>query len=127
MDSDNYDLTPDEILEKLGELVKGLDITGYITDSDKLRHIDVYSSVLKYCILTGCDIKTHIHEPFYSDAYISIIGDEIDIVDTKLFAYLCKKASSFEVYPLVNGKVQSNIGFDGIARQKRGVINAWSV
>ena len=59
-------------------------------------------------------VQYHLHEPYTSMGYISIIGKDVRIIDPKMFSAISQLASNIEVFPKTDGSVQANLTFHGL-------------
>lgn len=62
------------------------------------------------------DFKMQIHTNTFNDgsAYISVVTDDIIVTNIIKFIDVIKDANNFEVYPLVDGRMQMNIMFENL-------------
>ncbi len=59
-------------------------------------------------------IELHMHKPFESMGYISIIGPMIEPNDPELFLQICKRSSNLEFYPRTDNCVQCNLTYHNL-------------
>lgn len=67
-------------------------------------------------IVSGNNVKISrvFHEPYKSMGYISIVGNDIAVKDSAMFAAVLKLASNIEIYPKTDGTVQINLTYHGL-------------
>lgn len=67
-------------------------------------------------IVYGNNVKISrvFHEPYKSMGYISIVGNDIVVKDSAIFAAVLKLASNIEIYPKTDGTVQINLTYHGL-------------
>lgn len=115
----DIDGAADELLKSIGKIIVEQESLQMVDNETRIELVNKCFSSLKK-IISGAKITMHLHEPFNSMGYISIIGENYSINNPTLFASICKSASNIEVYPQTDGKVVINISFHRISQIIRG-------
>ncbi len=108
----------DEFILKLGQIILEDEYQPHEDVSERIELVKKCYEGLKYAV-AGKDIKLTygIHDPFPSCGYISIIGEDIVVVNPNLFAGICFLADNFNIYSRIDGKIQMDFGFHGLTRK----------
>jgi len=119
---DDFDLEEDEELDEfilnLGRIILEDEYQPHKDDPERIELVKKCYEGLKYAV-TGKTIKLiyGLHNPFPSSGYISIIGEDVVIVNPYLFASICTAADYFNIYSRIDGKIQMDFGFHGLTRK----------
>ena len=67
----------------------------------------------------GEDVKVdfRMNEPYPSSSYIFIEGKNVTTKDAGTLMRAMRMASNIDIYPMTNGKVHIDLGFDGMTRK----------
>lgn len=110
--------TLDEELNNIARLVNQSESGTSVINPEMVARVRNTSKLLKK-IVKGKDVKItcELNEPYVSMGSVSIVGNEISIENPSDFVRAAMCATNFEVYPKVDGTVQINLTFYGLARK----------
>lgn len=82
----------------------------------KVHDVAVVFNIIKKIIKpkANTDVSYLLNEPYLTTGSVSITSRNIIITNPQIFAKLLRIADNFEAYPLTNGNVQMNFGFNGL-------------
>ncbi len=104
----------DALAQKIAEDESGV----YVANSQRVQCVELVHEAMKR-IVNGVGIKIlcEMNEPYASMGAVSVIGKEIVVTDTKVFAMAARLADNVEVYPKVDGTTQINLTFHHLTRK----------
>ncbi|MCD7810042.1 MAG: hypothetical protein LUH02_11955 [Erysipelotrichaceae bacterium] len=119
---DDFELEEDEELDdfilKLGQIILEDEYQPHEDVPERIELIKKCGEGLKYAI-AGKNVKftCGLHNPFPSCGYISIVGEDVVVVNPDLFAAICSASDNFNIYSRTDGKIQMDFGFHGLTRK----------
>ena len=107
-----------DLIDALAEIIAEGEEGVFLTDFQRLHGVNLAYKAMRH-IVRGVDVKIsyEINEPYVSMGSVSIVGKDITITDTNVFAAAAKLADNIEVYPKVDGTTQINLTFHRLARK----------
>lgn len=110
----NFEISIDEIAKMIAEDQKGT----WMVLPEKVELVETLFEELLNNV-KGDDIEMcyDVNQPYISSGAISIRGEDIEIRSSNLIAMLMRAAANVEIYPLVDGRVQMDFTFYGLARK----------
>lgn len=104
----------DALAKKIAEDESGVSVA----DSQRVQCVELVHEAMKHIVNgVGIEILCEMNEPYTSMGAVSVIGKEIVITDTKVFAMAARLANNVEVYPKVDGTTQINLTFHHLTRK----------
>lgn len=108
----------DNLIDALAEKITDEESGASVANSQRVQCVELVHEAMK-CIVSGVGVEVlcEMNEPYVSMGAVSVIGKEIVITDTKVFAMVARLADNVEVYPKVDGTTQINLTFHNLTRK----------
>lgn len=106
------------LLDRLTEAINEDERRVMVANIPRIRQMSaVYAALQKLTAeIPGAELEYHLNEPYKSTGYISLKGTNLVFEDRDLFTTAVLMASNVDFYPKIDGTVQINFTFHGIAR-----------
>ncbi len=112
-DEDERDGRTDAVLLALGEMIEAVESRTAIINPRRMAQMErCYDLIQTRLLSPGAELSYRVHEPYKSMGCIILEADNYIISQPNVFRQACKLADSVEIYPLVNGKLRIEFGFD---------------
>ena len=106
----------EELISKLISAIEEEERHNYVNIKDKTDMVNLcYDYLVKHT--SGANIKKVLNAPFKSMGYISLTGREISFDSPDVMVAVSSAASNVDVYPKLNGHVEIDFTFHGIAKR----------
>ena len=121
-DFDEMDELSQEEFDKIDAIIFGLaeeaekndEQTSFLNFSTQKLMMVSYNKLKDIVSGSNVQVRRVFHEPYNSMGYISIVGNDIAVKDSAMFAAVLKLASNIEIYPKTDGTVQINLTYHGL-------------
>ena len=108
-----------EAFEKeIAELVAKDEAGVHVVNPDRFQVFRTAYEMVRSCV-DGKDVKVdfRMNEPYPSSSYIFIEGKNVTTKDTGTLMRAMRTVSNIDIYPMTNGKVHIDLGFNGMTRK----------
>lgn len=121
-DFDEMDELSQEEFDKIDAIIFGLaeeaekndEQTSFLNIGAQKLMMASYNKLKDIVSGSNVQVRRVFHEPYNSMGYISIVGNDIVVKDSAIFAAVLKLASNIEIYPKTDGTVQINLTYHGL-------------
>ena len=113
-DNENEEIQ-DDVIFSIAESVADDESRTSVINANRLQDMKSAISILRpIAKFSNAKLSYKLHKPFQSMGSISIVGKDIQFMNTQVFYSVAKLASNFEVYPKTDGTVCVTFTFHGL-------------